>query len=198
MKKSKFIFILLIMSIFPFNVFATNEVNIYFFTDDCSLCKQEEIYLQALKQRYPNIRVYTYEISDDKNNSIMLEAKKIYNINNDDIPFTVIGDSAYLGFYQNQKAIFQKKIYEYSNNKYKNELGIKLGISYKTDLDYKVEEYKENDTYTIEETSGNTHTTTSVNSEYNKSKISFYLISAGVVLAFIAFILNRLEKRGRI
>lgn len=199
MKKISFVCLLLIMIVFPIKAFATNEVNIYFFnSDSCGICKQEETYLQALKERYPNIRVYSYEVSSNDNNNLMLEAKKIYNITKDGVPFTVIGDSAYLGFSQNQKAIFQKRVYEYSINKYKNELGTKLGISYRNDLDIKVEEYKDNSSYTIEETSGKTHTTTTSKSKYDKYKVSFYLILVGTILALIAFILNHLEKRGRI
>lgn len=200
MKKIGFICLLLITIIFPINAFATNEVNIYFFnSNSCSICKQEEIYLQALKERYPNIRVYSYEISNSDNNDLMLEAKKMFNISKAGVPFTVIGDTAYLGFSQNQKAVFQKKVYEYSINKYKNELGIKLGISYRDDLTIKVKEYKDNDNYIIEETSGNNSTTsTSTSPKYDEDKICFYLILAGVILAFIAFIISRLEKRGRI
>lgn len=201
MKKISFVCLLLIMIMFPISALATNEVNIYFFnSDNCDICQQEKIYLQALKERYPNIRIYSYEVSSNDNNNLMLEAKKMYNINKSGVPFTVIGDSAYLGFSQNQKAVFQKKVYQYSTTKYKNELGIKLGINYRTDLNIKVEEYKENNNYTIEESSGKTHTTTKTNNQtgYNKYKISFYLVLTGVILAFIAFIINRLEKRGRI
>lgn len=199
MKKIFFICLLLVIIMFPVSTFATNEVNIYFFnSDSCSICKQEETYLKALKERYPNIRIYSYEVSSDDNNNLMLEAKKMYNITKEGVPFTVIGDNAYLGFSQNQKAIFQKRVYQYSTTEYKNELGVKLGINYRKDLNIKVEEYKDNSSYTIEETSGNTHTTTSTESKYDKYKVSFYLILVGVVLAFVAFVLSRLEKRGRI
>lgn len=201
MKKIKIILLLLVLLIIPTNTFAINEVNIYFFhSDTCDICKQEKIYLEALKKRYPNMRVYSYEVSDSYNNNLMLKAKNLYNKTSSGVPFTVIGDSAYLGFNQSSKALFQKKVYEYSKNAYENKLGKELGINYRNDLEGEVEEYRNNDSYQIEESSGiiNTPTSNQNKTSYDKYKISMYLITAGVVLATIAYIIHILEKRGRI
>lgn len=201
MKKLKMILLILVLLIIPIKTFAINEVNIYFFhSDTCDICEQEKIYLEALKKRYPNMRVYAYEVSDSVNNELMLKAKKLYNKTSNGVPFTVIGDSAYLGFNQNNKALFQRKVYEYSKKAYENKLGKELGINYRNDLEGEVQEYKNNDSYTIEETSGITHVTTNNQTKpsYDKYKISLYLITSGVALAIIAYIIHILEKRGRI
>lgn len=200
MKRIVFLIFMLLVLVIPNNVLAINEVNVYFFhSDDCSICSQEKIYLEALKQRYPNMRIYSYEISDNNNYELMQEAKNLYQETRTGVPYTVIGDSAYLGFSQNSKALFQKKVYEYSKNAYNNELGKKLGISYRNDLEGEVVEYKDNDQYQIEESSNNTsHSSSTKTNNYDKYKISICLVVVGFVLALIAYVIHRLEKRGRI
>lgn len=180
-------------------VFAINEVNVYlFYSDSCDICAQEKVYLQALKQRYPNMKIYTYEVGDTTNNELMKKAKIMYNQNVDGVPFTVIGDKGYLGFSQGKKGLFQKTVYEYSKIAYKNELGKILGISYRNDLEGKVEEYKDNSDYTIEETSGKPHNTTKKTVSYDKYKVTIYLVGAGLILALIAGIIHIYEKKSRI
>lgn len=203
MKKNwLFYLLLLFILIIPSNVFAINEVNIFFFhSDTCDVCSQEKAYLEALKQRYPNIRVYSYEISNPDNNSLMLRAKNMYNISKTGVPFTIIGDSAYLGFSQTNKALFQRKVYEYSKNSYQNKLGKELGITYRNDLEGKVEDYKNNDQYQIEESSGNVRepAKTKINNfDYERYKITIVLVSAGLLLAIIALVIHIIEKRSRI
>lgn len=200
MKKMIVIIFMFILLLIPNSeVLAINEVNIYFFYDDgCSICEQEKIYLEALKKRYPNMRVYFYEVSDANNNNLMVKAKNMYNLSTSGVPFTVIGDKAYLGFSQTKKALFQKTVYEYSKTAYENKLGKELGISYRKDLEGEVEEYKDNADYIIEETSGKTHTTSQNEPTFDKYKVSIYLIIAGIILAFIVCIIHLLEKRDRI
>lgn len=197
MKKVVFGLLLVFTLLIPVNAFAINEVNIYlFYKESCDFCKQEKVYLEALKKRYPNIRIYSYEVNDSFNNKLMEEAKQMYGITKTGVPFTVIGDSAYMGFSQPKKAIFQKRVYEYSTTSYQNKLGKRLGISYRNDLEGKVEEYKDNDEYQIEESSGIVREPTKSNFDSNKYKASFYLIGAGLVLAVLYFIVRVLEKRG--
>ena len=68
MKRLNFICLLLLLLIVPNHVLAVNEVNVYlFYQDSCDICKQEKVYLEALKERYPNMRVYSYEVGDSSN-----------------------------------------------------------------------------------------------------------------------------------
>lgn len=197
MKRIGLICFLFLLLWIPGKVFAINEVNIYFFhSNSCDICNQEKIYLEALKQRYPNMRIYSYEIHDSVNFELMQKAKKLYQETRSGVPYTVIGDSSYLGFSQNNKALFQRKVYEYSKNAYENKLGKELGVSYRNDLEGTVEEYKNNDSYQIEETSGNSHKTTPINNKNKKiDQVSIYLIGAGVTLSIIALIIYWFEKR---
>lgn len=197
MKKVMFSFLFLFILLIPMGVFATNEVNIYLFhEEDCSICKQERVYLEALKKRYPNIRLYEYETGDIDSYELMLKAKKMYQtIENGSVPFTIVGDSNYTGFSQNTKALIQRKVYEYSKNSYENRLGKELGITYRSDLDLEVKEYKDNDSYTIEETSGISHTTPKTDPNAKKYESSVYLISIGFLLGVMLFFISVLEKR---
>lgn len=202
MKKIKFLLVVLLMVLVPSNVFALNEVNVYFFYDgntQNSLCNQEKVYLQALKdERYPNMRIYFYEINTDENDQLMEKAKTMYNVKEKTIPFTIVGDMAIVGFSQNQKALIQKTVYEYSNKSYGNKFGKSVGIGYSTELEGTVKEYKTNADYVVEETSGKERTPMKTESTYDKYQVTFYLVVAGVVLGFVAYLLHLLEKKGRI
>lgn len=201
MKKIKFLFIIMLMLLVPSNVFALNEVNVYFFYDGTkqnSLCNQEKVYLEALKdERYPNMRIYFYEVNDEENEELMKKAKTMYNVKENTIPFTIVGDMSVVGFSQNQKALIQKTVYEYSTKTYGNKFGKSVGITYRNDLEGTVKEYKTNAEYVVEETSGKDRTV-KTSSSFDKYQVTFYLVVAGVVLAFIAYLIHLMEKKGRI
>lgn len=196
MKKILLILFFGFLSFLPGKVFALNEVNIYlFYSNSCDICQQEKIYLEALKERYPNMRVYSYEVSDSTNYQYMIDAKNMFQQSGTGVPFTIIGDSAYYGFSEARKGVFQKQIYEYSTNRYQNQFGEKLGISYRTDLEGTVQDYKENDSYQIEESSGIPRQPIKDKNTYDKYKVSFYLVAAGLILSILAFILYQIDKR---
>ena len=197
--------LLLAVFLLPQSVFALNEVNVYFFhSDTCNICEQEKIYLKALKQdRYPNMRIHYYEISDQNNFELMQHAKELFGENRSGVPYTIIADTPFYGFTQGLKGSFQKAVYEASTNKYEDKLGKELGIIYDPYLEGEVQEYKENANYTIEETSGKEHVKVDEKKEikkkidWKKYKASIILIGMGIVLAIIFAILKVLENRGR-
>ncbi len=201
MKKYLYLVFLLALFIIPGNCYATiNEVNIYFFHDtDCSICEQERVYLQALQRdRYPNMRIYSYEINSNNNKELMEKAKKMYGITKTGVPFTVIGDKAILGFTQGMKGEFQNAVYTYSKTAYQNKLGKELNIGYNNKLEGTVQEYKQKDNYVVEETSGNPHKTSedyNKEDELKKYQTSIILISAGVILLIIYIVLKVKERR---
>lgn len=201
MKKIIILTLALITFVLPSNIYAMNEVNVYFFySNDCNFCSQENAFLEALKQRYPNMRIYKYEVSGDANYSLMKQAKELYNIKDSGVPFTIIGDTTYLGFSQSKKSGMQKEVYRYSKEKYDNKFGTNiLNIGYRTDLEGEPTEYKDNDDYQIEETGPMKTASPSKNnlSLSGKYKSSIILISIGVILGMIALVLSLLERRKR-
>lgn len=204
MKKILFMIGLFILVFVPGNVFALNEVNVYFFySETCNICEQERVYLQALKQdRYPNMRIYSYEVTNDSDNfELMRQAKEMFNESRTGVPYTVIGDTPLFGFSQGAKGNFQRAVYNASKTKYENKLGNKLGISHRTDLEGEVVEYKENSEYKIEEGSGKQRTVTPIkdSSIFKKYKSSMILVACGVVLLIVYIVLAlRDRKRNRV
>lgn len=201
MKKVLLLFSLLLLLV-PGSTLALNEVNIYFFYNDtCDICKQEEVYLKALQQRYSNIRLYSYETSKEENYKLMLEAREMFNDSRKGVPFTVIADTPYHGFNEASKGSMQNAVYKASNNKYENKLGEKLNITYKDDLEGEVKEYKENSSYTVEEP-GEEGTHPDYNeketSTFKKYQASIVLVGIGIVLAIIYLFIKLLERRGRL
>lgn len=201
MKKILYLSFLLLLILIPANCYATiNEVNVYFFHDDeCSICEQEKIYLQALQRdRYPNMRIYSYEVSNDNSKELMEKAKKMYGITKTGVPFTVIGDKAIIGFTQGMKGEFQQAVYTYSTQSYQNKLGKELGITYNNKLEGTVKEYKEKENYVVEETSGIEHKTSAdyaKEDELKKYTTSIILISVGVILLVVYIVLKVKERR---
>lgn len=197
MKKVFYLLIITLLLVIPNSVYALNEVNVYFFhKKTCDICEQERIYLQALKERYPNMRIYSYEVSDEHNYDLMMQARKIFDDTRTGVPYTVIADTPYHGFSQGIKGNFQRSVYLASTNKYENKVGQMLNLTYKDDLEGTVKEYKENTDYTIEEHGEGTHPDyTETTSTFKKYKASIILISSGLVLLIIYLILKIVEKR---
>ena len=107
-----------------------NLVNIYFFhSNTCSHCKAERELLTELEKKYNNIKIYTYEISEDENIKLLNEVSKLYDTNVSGTPFTIIGDKYFKGYnHDNTKPTFIATIEYYSSNGYKDRVGEHIGI----------------------------------------------------------------------
>jgi len=83
-------------------VFAQDiPVNAYlFYGDGCPHCAEERQYLfHVLKNEYPNLQIYEYEIYNSRENVVLLQktAKKL-NVGVDGVPFLIIGDKHFIGY----------------------------------------------------------------------------------------------------
>jgi len=204
MKKLFWGVILFLVLLIPNKALALNEVNIYFFhSESCDYCKQEKAYLEALKERYFNIKTYYYDVSTDTNNDLMKRAKELYGVKESGIPFTIIGDSTFVGFSQKKKCDMEDAIYNYSYNKYENKFGTNiLTIGYRTDLTGDVEKKHDESDYVVEETVEVTTTikqdTKSPIWDNTKFKASVILGLVGIDLGLVVLIITLLERRRRI
>lgn len=202
MRQKGFLILCFLILILPMWGHAMNEVNVYFFySDDCNFCSQEKAYLEALKQRYSNMRIYKYEVSSDANLALMNQAKALYEINEGGVPFTIIGDKTYLGFSQAKKSQMQQSVYDYSLKSYDNKFGTTiLEIGYRTDLEGEPPEYKDNNDYTIEET-GPMKTSSPKNEKKpldSKYRASMILVSIGVMIGITTLLITIYERRHQI
>lgn len=78
-----------------------NKINLYlFYSATCPHCHDEMEYLNSIKDDYKDVlNIYTYEVTKDENNSKMMNAtKKVFNVNQPYVPFTVIGKEYIIGF----------------------------------------------------------------------------------------------------
>jgi thiol-disulfide isomerase/thioredoxin len=71
---------------------------LYFYTtaENCSLCEEEGIVLSSLREKYPDLRVYSFDYSTDL--SAVASMLQIYKIKDTALPALVIDDSVFSGF----------------------------------------------------------------------------------------------------
>lgn len=113
------------MLFIPSGVLA-EEVHIYlFYGSTCSICEAERSYLKKLN----NVKVHEFEVygnNDNYNN--MKNIKELYGISKDGVPFTVVGDTAILGFNASRQNKVEKLVNKYSDNDYYDRVGVFLGL----------------------------------------------------------------------
>lgn len=136
--KKKILFILILFAMFfPVRVFALNEVNLYlFWGDGCPHCEEEMVFLDELKMRYANLRIYKYETwYNDDNKNHLKNVRELYGNSNTGVPFTVIGDEYVYGFSSSRKATIEELVRKYSLENYKDKAGTYFNISHSTTLE---------------------------------------------------------------
>lgn len=133
-KIKKIIFlILLLLMVIPFNVNAIskdyidkvydivgekvkeNEINIYFFNQEgCPHCAKEKKFFDKLKEKYKNIKIYSYEVSKNKiYSNYLYSVKNNFSEKSNGVPYTIIGDKAFLGYNEYIGNKIEKAIQEY-------------------------------------------------------------------------------------
>ena len=72
---------------------------LYFYTtaDNCSLCQQESLVLSSLRNKYPELRVYSFDYSIDL--SAVKSMLQIYKIKDTLLPALVLDDDVLTGFH---------------------------------------------------------------------------------------------------
>lgn len=107
-----------------------NVVRIYlFYGDTCPICENERAYLEELKKEYKNIEIFEYEVYRiQENKTYLANLKEMYSISQDGVPFTIIGDTAILGFSETSKSRFEYLIKKYSTESYEDRVGEYLGL----------------------------------------------------------------------
>ena len=72
---------------------------LYFYTnaDNCSDCEKEGIVLSSLREKYPELRVYSFDYSIDL--SVVKAMISIYKLQDTQLPALVIDDNVYTGFH---------------------------------------------------------------------------------------------------
>lgn len=82
------------------SISAKEAVKLYlFYGDGCPHCAAEKEYLNELQMKYKNLEIVTYEVwYNEENATLMQDVKAKLGKNNSYIPFTVIGETSFVGF----------------------------------------------------------------------------------------------------
>ena len=94
-----------------------NKVNLYlFYGQECPHCEEEREWLEEIKNEYKDyLNVYEFEVwHNDDNKQKMETVKELLGESKSGVPFTVIGDTEYVGFSETIGSILENKIKAYS------------------------------------------------------------------------------------
>lgn len=129
----KLLKVLLITFLFiPIIIFGSEkELNIYlFYGDGCPHCKDEEKWFETYLKKNEYIKLHRYEVWNNKDNQE--KYSKVHDILNDassGVPYLIIGETVITGFDEEITPERIKNAVEYYKNiKYKDKVGIYLGI----------------------------------------------------------------------
>ena len=121
MKKIYWLLICLLVLI-PINSKAKENIDLYLFhSSTCEHCKAEREYLDSLKDEYPNLTVHLYEVTE-RNDEYKANAKIMNNVGTKmgikhiQTPFTILGNTYYIGFEGSIKDSLGKLIEAESEN----------------------------------------------------------------------------------
>jgi glutaredoxin len=101
--KNLFVSIAILFSFFSVvnTTFASdNNVNAYlFYGDGCPHCAKENTFLESIKNDYPTLDIYKYEVYFSRENSLLMQkVAETLGTESGGVPFLVIGDKYYVGF----------------------------------------------------------------------------------------------------
>lgn len=123
----KFLILLIaLLLVIPTSVNASETViDIYlFYSNTCPHCAKEKEYLSDLQENDPNINVYMYEVSENQDNSDLLDkVQTLIDGETPYIPYTVIGSQYRVGFNNSTKLEIENIIKTYREGGYVNVVG---------------------------------------------------------------------------
>lgn len=123
----KFLILLIaLLLVIPTSVNASETViDIYlFYSNTCPHCAKEKEYLSDLQENDPNINVYTYEVSENQENSDLLDkVQTLIDGETPYVPYTVIGSEYRVGFNNSTKLEIENIIKSYREGDYVNIVG---------------------------------------------------------------------------
>jgi len=134
MKKKLFVILLILVLVFPFNIFAVGKdyqkvvseitgtkiekgkINFYLFRGQgCPHCRDEEAWLKNIKEDYKDyVNFYDFEVWYDENNNKMMEqVKEKLGVKEKGVPFTIIGDDYFIGFSDSYSEMMESTLDKY-------------------------------------------------------------------------------------
>ena len=120
MKKRRLSVLVIILFIcFSFkNVYAKEQVKIYFFHGDgCPHCAEEEKFLKKIEKKYSYVKIIEYEVWKNKSNAMLMSrVGNRYDVNTSSVPLTVISSSAISGYSDSIGVKIERALKYYKNH----------------------------------------------------------------------------------
>lgn len=134
MKRKIIIILFLFLTILPTNIFAISDtyfdevkeitgveakegkINLYlFYGKECPHCEEERKWLKTIKENYKDyLNLYYFEVwHNEDNKEIMNKVKNQFNIREEGVPLTIIGNDYYVGYSESIGSMIENKIKEY-------------------------------------------------------------------------------------
>ena len=87
-----------------FSQTVSNGASIYFFwANGCPHCSDEEPFLEKLEQKYKDLKVHSFEVTNDRDNvSLLQKIGKELDADVAGVPFTVVGSHYFSGWYNEE------------------------------------------------------------------------------------------------
>ena len=117
-KKLFFVSLLFLIICSVENVFAKEQVNLYFFHGDgCPHCAEEEKFLAKIEKKYSYVKIIRYEVWKNKSNALLMDrVGNRYDVATSSVPLTVISGTAISGYSESIGIRIEQAIKYYKDN----------------------------------------------------------------------------------
>lgn len=96
------VFALIFLSV-PVYAEPNEQVTVHlFWAEGCPHCAEEKEFLRQLKDKYPEVQLKYYDVSDSANAALLEETAEKLNARVPGVPFTVIGEHYVVGYHNDQ------------------------------------------------------------------------------------------------
>ena len=121
-KKLFFVSLLFLIICSVENVFAKEQVNLYFFHGDgCPHCAEEEKFLAKIEKKYSYVKIIRYEVWKNKSNALLMDrVGNRYDVATSSVPLTVISGTAFSGYSESIGIRIERTIKYYKDNPKEN------------------------------------------------------------------------------
>lgn len=121
-KKLFFVSLLFLIICSVENVFAKEQVNLYFFHGDgCPHCAEEEKFLAKIEKKYSYVKIIRYEVWKNKSNALLMDrVGNRYDVVTSSVPLTIISGTAISGYSESIGVRIERAIKYYKDNPKEN------------------------------------------------------------------------------
>lgn len=157
MKRILKIICLLALVFFPMTCFAKEDkITLYFFHGDgCPHCAEEEVFLESIKDEYPNLEIVSYEVwYNDENAALLEQVEKVFSVKRSGVPTNVIGTTVISGYSPTIGEKIRRAIEFYQEHEYTDIVSQIIDGTYQEDREivdeFRVEEAESDEDVSID------------------------------------------------